>query len=181
MRDEALQFWHSHLGRHLSDLPARESIGAFVPHRTLKGIQPLRIGQIDLFYIACPKEAIVIGRVEQGGIRPVKAVAAETTSARKFVAHWLIDQAVAPFMIGVIGRAHPHESMRISHHESKSHFCEAGTGFSFNLETVRRARDMIEGLQWKDIVVPALQQYEENCVTLKRGSGHMKRENEYPC
>jgi hypothetical protein len=161
--NEASHFWHENLGRFLTDLPEGVSTGAVINHRTLKGIKPLRIGAVDAFYIATPTASFVLGRVEQQDGERVKFLGTEQFSARKYLAEWLIHQASAPFMVGVLGKANALPSLRVSHHVSQSYFCEAGGGFGFNLNVVRDAQEKIASLPWKKTVAPAIHQYSRLC------------------
>lgn len=153
-------FWHEHLGQYISDLPEAKSAGAVLPHRLNKGVGPLRIGAIDMFYIVTPEKSLAIGRLEMPESAHVKFVPTETVSARKFVAQWLVNsEAQGPFMVGVLGKADAVASMKISHTPALSYFCQAGEGFSFNMEVVRRAITLIGDLPWKKTVAPAIHKY----------------------
>ncbi|WP_395009083.1 hypothetical protein [Undibacterium sp.] len=149
-------FWHDNIGKYLCDLPSNQSTSALIPHRTQKGIQALRIGAIDAFYIATPAHSYVIGRIEIPGNQKISFVPIEEYSARKYLAAWLINDAVSPFIVGVISLANAASSMRISHHVTKSYFCEANAGFEFNLEKVRKALPLIQEFSWKKDIAPAI-------------------------
>lgn len=157
----AIKFWAEHIGRRLDDSIADpETTAVTMPHRTLKGVKPLRIGAIDAFYIVSPSSSELIGRIEKPDQPGLVFVPTESVSARKYMAEWLVSVASVPFMVGVIGNANPNESMRISHTLDRCYFCEAGGGFSFSLEKVRRANALFSGLRWKQEVAPAIHQYQ---------------------
>jgi hypothetical protein len=160
--NKALSFWHDRIGRYLKNSPLdmNESYSAVIPHRTKnKGVHPMRIGALEAFYIASMKTSYLIGRVELRDSDNIKFIGTENTSARKFIAQWLLTEATAPFMIGVIGKGSALESFALSHHIVQSVFCEAGAGFKFNLQIVREANKKISHLPWKK-VASAIHQYE---------------------
>lgn len=163
IKTDDCNFWHENLGRFLTEFPAGPSTTAFINHRTLKGIKLLRIGALDTFYIASRSESFLVGRVEKEDGKRVKFIGTEHLSARKYLAEWLIHKAAAPYIVGVIGKANPLPSLRVSHHVTQSYFCETGGGFGFNLDVVRNAQKMIESLSWKKTVAPAIHQYSRLC------------------
>jgi hypothetical protein len=147
-----VEFWFQHLGRYLDpSLAPHQSTGLSLPHRTNKGVKALRIGAIDAFYVACPAKSKLIGRVEVPSSASVQVLPAEQVSARKTIADWLIDDAEAPFMVGVIGNANPNASMAISHTPARCTFCDAAGRLVFDLGKVRAAAKLFAGMPWKDI------------------------------
>lgn len=149
-------FWHENIGQHICTLPSSQSSGCTLPHRTLKGTKALRIGAIDSFYIATVDQSFLIGRVELPNSDRICMIATERHSARKYLATWLIEHGKGPFMVGVISLANAAPSFRISHHETKSYFCEANAGFEFNLEKIRKALSLIKDFSWKKDIAPAI-------------------------
>lgn len=161
--NDPVSFWHENLGCALTTLSREASTGAIINHRTLKGIKPLRIGAVDAFYIVTSSTSFLLGRVEHENVERVKFIGTEHVSARKFIAEWLLNEAVGPYMIGVLGKASALSSLRLSHHITQSYFCEVGGGFGFNLSVVRDAQEKIGSLPWKKIIAPAIHQYSRLC------------------
>ena len=158
-----LSFWHQTIGQYLTtpSLSPTDSPRAKIPHRTKeKGIQMMRIGAKDVFYIATPERSILIGCIEMEDTDHLHFVPSESCSARKYVAEWLLTNAVGPFMVGEIAQGDAHDSFRVSHHVTQSYYCQPGAGFFFDLELVREAQKKITNLSWKKIVAPAIHQYE---------------------
>lgn len=154
-----IEFWFEHIGTKLDSSSApEESTGLSIPHRALKGVKPLRLGAIDVFYIAAKPTSYLIGRIDLPSCEDIQIIGTETVSARKHIASWLINESTTPFMVGVIGNANPNASMSISHTPSRGQFCESGAGFMFNLETIRSALPLIAELNWKSDIAPALHQ-----------------------
>lgn len=152
--NKALTFWHEHIGKRLTTPPMErtDSFAAIIPHRTKsKGVQNMRIGALDAFYVASPHKSYVIGRVELPETQQIQFIPTESTSARKFVANWLLFEAEAPFMVGVIGKASALDSFKLTSHIVQSAFCQAGAGFTFDLDLVRKAHQKIAHLPWKKV------------------------------
>ena len=150
MANQNLEFWHTNLGRHLSSAAMEASAKALVPTRMGKEgaengkgarVAPNALGaMIDAYYIVTPGHSWLLGRVAMTNTDGVTFVATdgpEPTNAARFIGRWLMEDAVAPFMVGVIGNANPNSSFRISEHTARSAFCENGGGFVFNLDDVR--------------------------------------------
>lgn len=157
-----LQFWHTYCGQFLSTSDVLEDSAAVtIPYRTKKGIQPIRIGNIDVYYAASTEKSMLIGQIEMPNTKTMEFVPTERVSARKHLAQWLILEAKTPFLIGVIGKANPVSSFKISQSNSQVFFCEKNAGFAFNLDTVRHAQKLIKesGLEWKKVAA-ALHLYE---------------------
>ena len=145
-----IEFWHGCIGSQLdSSLSAQQSPGAMIPHRTLKGIKPLRIGAIDAFYYGSEKGSFVLGRLELPNTDSTQFIGTEDVSARRFLARYLIENAEAPFMCGVIGNASPVSSFKVTHAIARSTFCEAGKSFHFDLGKVREAYQLLSTFDWK--------------------------------
>lgn len=62
-------------------------------------------------------------------------------------------------MIGVIGNANPNASFVVSHSTAKVNYCEAGKGFSFDLDKIKRALTLMDDQSWYDVISPAIRQY----------------------
>lgn len=152
--NKGLIFWHEQIGKQLTTPPmeCNESFAAIIPHRTKsKGTHTMRIGALDAFYIASRKKSYVIGRVELPDTEQIQFIPTESTSARKYVANWLVFEAEAPFMVGVIGKASALDSFKLTSHIVQSAFCQAGAGFTFDLDLVRKAHQKIAHLPWKKV------------------------------
>lgn len=161
---DALLYWHANLGRHLSDAEPDETTKARLETRMNKGIGPNTLGAgIAAYYIVTVDKAWLIGKIERASTAHVEFVpsdAADNVSGEQFIARWLVSsEMTTPCMIGVIGNANPNGSMAVSHTPAKVHFCEAGKGFSFDLDKVKRAKVLIGGMSWRDTVAPAIRQY----------------------
>lgn len=152
-----IDFWHEHIGSQLhNSMSPEQSTGAIVPHRTLKGVKPLRIGAIDAFYFGSRKTSFVLGRIDLQSTSCTQFIGTEDVSARRYLAQHLIDSASPPFICGLIGNANPVGSLKVTHAESHSTFCEAGKSFHFNLDTARDAYKMLSPFDWKKEVAPLI-------------------------
>lgn len=161
MTESPLDFWHNCIGQHLvPGSAAANSSQLAVPMRTKKGVKSLRLGAIDAFYIASLHGSQIIGLLELPSTPELRQVPSETTSARKHIAQWLLRSAEPPFLLGVIGKASPIASLRISTVLSHCYFCEAGKGFTFDLGRVRAAHALFEPFPWKTVVAPAIHSYD---------------------
>lgn len=154
-----LDFWHQCVGRHLSDgLPA-ETLSPFVPTRLKKGVGPNRLGAgIDAFYVACPEGSHLIGKLEMTSVPGLTFHPSEEQSGQRFIAHWLMHEAPLdePWMIGVISKANPLRSLALSQPPALCEFCQTSGNFSFNLEAVRQAHQLMGDLPWKAVVAPSI-------------------------
>lgn len=168
-----IEFWHGCIGSQLdSTLSSQQSPGAIIPQRTLKGIKPLRIGAIDAFYYGSEKGSFVLGRLELPNTKGTQFIGTEDVSARRYLARYLIQDAEAPFICGVIGNASPVSSFKVTHAIARSTFCEAGKSFHFDLGKVRDAYRLLSAFDWKKEVVSliyAIETYrtEKNQVSIK--------------
>lgn len=162
MAKQDLEFWHHYLGHFLSDMPAHKSSKAAVPTRLGKEGAPEGKGKriapnvlgagVSTGYIITPTHAWVIGRIAMDNTEQVSFVATDSAKPvrdRKYIATWLVEQATAPFMVGMIGNASPNSSFRVSPHIRQGFFCEAGGGYTFNLDMVRKDVASIGDLAWK--------------------------------
>ena len=79
------------------------------------------------------------------------------TSLNWFPVRGLVSENFAtPCMIGVIGNASPNASFRVSHSAANMIYCEAGKGFCFSLDKIKRARELIGDQSWSDTISPAI-------------------------
>ena len=161
---DAINFWHSHLGRHLSDALPAASSKARVETRMKKGVGLNTLGAlISAHYIVTHDKAWLIGKIARENTANVTFVPSdgdERVSGEQFIARWLVsNDFVTPCMIGVIGNANPNGSFCISHSSAKIFYCEAGKGFSFDLNKVKRAKELIGEMSWRDTISPAIRQY----------------------
>jgi hypothetical protein len=160
-KNNAVLFWHSHIGQHLNpDLSAQDSVHAFVPTKQSKaGVAPLRLGAgIDAGYIVSGSGSYLIGKVVMPDAHGLTFVNSEEVSFERFIARWLADKAPAtePWMIGVIGKANAQASMQISAPPGLCYFCQNNAGFSFDLNKIRKAIEIIGGMPWKAAVATSL-------------------------
>ncbi len=159
-----VSFWHSHLGRYLSEAPAQEASKARLPTRLKRGVDANALGAgIAAYYIVTPTKSWLHGKIEKASNANVEFVAADAenrVSGEQFIARWLVSEAFAtPCMIGVIGNANPNASFRVSHSAANMIYCEAGKGFCFSLDKIRRALEFIGDQSWSDTISPAIRQY----------------------
>lgn len=156
----AQQFFHRQIGAKLG-LEAGQSVKSVgLPHRAKTEVKQLSLGQIGCFYIACETEASqLIGRVDLPSRPGLVFVGTEKLSAQKHVAEWLLHSAQPPFMVGVIEKAHPETSFKLTTSLAAMHFCDTAGGFTANLVTVREAHEKIRHLNWKKTVAPAIHKY----------------------
>lgn len=158
----AIQFWHEHIGQYISDEPA-SNLKARVPTRLKKGVELNSIGAgIDLFYIASEGNSHLIGKLELPSTKELKQLASEDLSGERFIAHWLAHAAPTdkPWIVGVIGKAHPNESLTISQPPSLCVFCQSGKNFEFNLAFFREDVALTQGIDWK-LLAPAIYAYDD--------------------
>lgn len=156
-----VEFFHAHLGRHIGVEDGGSVKSARVPQRVKAGVSDLSLGQMDTFYIVAETRSMLIGRAELPDTPTVQFVATEDVSARKFIAEWLLGQASAPFMVGVISKAHPEPSFCVTHHIAQTTFCDTSGNVTFNLEIARQAYQLIKHLPWKTVVAPAIHTYSD--------------------
>ena len=177
MPREDLEFWYDNLGKHLSDAPINLSSKANVLTRLGKDdsksiaigkgkrIAPHRLGaKIPAFYMITPGRAIVVGKIALESTPEVTFIPIDgpiPVAGRQYIAHWLVHEAKAPFMVGVVTDAFPNDSFRISRHNALGVFCEADSNFSFNLDYVRSDIALIDHLPWRGLVAPAINIYNE--------------------
>lgn len=160
----AVDFWHSYLGRYLSDAPAQESSKARLPTRLKRGVDANALGAgIAAYYVVTPTKSWLHGKIEKASDAHVEFVAADAenkVSGEQFIARWLVSENFAtPCMIGVIGNASPNASFRVSYSAANMLYCEAGKGFCFSLDKIKRARELIGDQSWSDTISPATRQY----------------------
>lgn len=167
MASEGLQFWYDNLGCFMSAADIEKSgkaavptwLGKDDPESIAKGkgvrVAPWPIGaKIPLFYIVTPKHAWVFGKValeSTGRVTYRTASNGEKVDGRREIVRWLLEEGKAPFMVGVVTEASPNASFRVSAHPRRGFFCEAGGGFSFNLEEVREDAQRLAGKPWKEV------------------------------
>ena len=159
-----VSFWHTYLGRHLSDAPVQESAKARLPTRLKRGVDLNNLGAgIAAYYIVTPTKSWLHGKIERESDARVEFVAADAeakVSGEQFIARWLVsEQFSTPCMIGVIGNANPNASFVVSHSAARMNYCESGKGFCFDLNKVKRAIALIAGHSWSDTISPAIRQY----------------------
>lgn len=157
MADENLLFWHQHLGQYLSNAPVGQSSKAALETRMKKGVGLNTIGAgIDAHYIVTPAHSFLIGKIERENTEHVTFIPSDGDNpipGNRYIAKWLTgtDKVPMPFMIGVIGKSNPNASFTISHSPARCLYCESGSGFSFNLDTVLAAKALIGTLPWKTV------------------------------
>lgn len=168
------EFFYTYIGAKLG-APAHAGIKAVrIPQRVKEGVKDLSLGQMDCFYIATPHgPSRLIGRIELPSRPDLQFVDTETTSARRYIAQWLLNDAAAPFIVGVIGKAHPEASYRITHHLAATQFCDTAGNFPINVELARVAHRHIARLDWKKIVAPAIHAYNDY-IQASHGSNQEK-------
>ncbi len=157
-------FWYANLGRHLSDAPAQESCKARLPTRLKRGVDLNTLGAgIAAYYIVTQTKSWLHGKIERESNARVEFVAADAearVSGEQFIARWLVsDQFTTPCMIGVIGNANPNASFCISYSAARVNYCEAGKGFCFDLDKIKRAITLIGDRSWSEKISPAIRQY----------------------
>lgn len=148
-----LEFWFAHVGQKLGGQTPEESVALLLPHRTKKGVAPLRLGALDVLYMVSEGDCRLVGRLEMPEQPGLKVVPAESVSAYRYLAEWLQDEARTPYMVGVIGKANPIASMALTHSERLASFGEAGGGFGFDMVKVREAYAALAGIPWKQAAV----------------------------
>lgn len=169
-----LNFWLANVGSHLCPAGSTElpSPSMLVDTHQNKGIGPLRIGAIDLYYVASPKHSQVIGRLAIPSTSKLTNISTTTGSAMKAVAHWLVHDATFPMMVGLVGKSDPTSSFEISEAPEFVTFCQAGGSFSFNLVKVRHAVSLSAKHPWKTVWV-GLQAY--NAMRFEQTEAARKR------
>lgn len=151
------EFWSNTIGLHITpSAPHPQPWAYMVPHRTNNGVKPLRLGAIDAFYFGSNHGSFILGRIEHPNTASLRIIGTEDVSARKYLAHYLIDKAKTPFIVGVIGNASPESSFSISHTLNRVTFCEASKSFTLDLDKVRLAYKILEKFNWKKDVVPLI-------------------------
>lgn len=148
-----LEFWYAHVGRKLGAESPEGSVAVKLPHRTKKGIAPLRLGSVDVLYMVSEGDCRLVGRLEMPDQPGLKVVPAESVSAYRYLAEWLRDEARPPYMVGVISKVNPIASMTLTHNERLASFAEAGRGFGFDMAKVRAAYAALAGIPWKPAAV----------------------------
>lgn len=157
IKKEGFEWWAEYLGRHLTkDGEEPTEPGLLLPTRTKKGVADMRIGCIDVQYAISEDHAHLVGRIEMPSTANLTVVPAETHSGLQYVASWLIREAKAPFMVGIISLANPARSMEVTWHGSLGVFCRSGGSFTFDLGRLRAADDAFAGFNWKTQITPAL-------------------------
>lgn len=147
----AIQFWHDHIGHKISEAPAG-NLKPSVPTRLKKGVALNALGAgIDLFYIACEGGSHLIGKLELPSTATLRFTRSEDVSGERFIAHWLAHSAPTdkPWIVGVIGKANPNNSLSFSQPPSLCTFCQSGKNFEFNLTHFRDDVTLIQGIEWK--------------------------------
>lgn len=179
---QAIELWYECIGQHLapeSDPAGSTKIGVMT--RKTKGVGPHTLGAgIDAYYIACKRKSFVIGKLELPNLPGLEFVPSEDVSGEKYIAQWLVNHAPEdePWMIGVIGNASPNASMKVSHPVALCCFCEASSGFDFDLGIVRQAVAIIGELDWKKDIATALHTFQSRQLASSIGDeAKMEREN----
>lgn len=125
------------------------------PTRTQKGLKPQRLGAGNgmshpgFYYMGSPDQAIVISKYELPKRPDLLSVPLETTAAFRYMGQWLIETAKAPFIIGAVGLSSMTRELEVSRHEHLCVFNQNLNSFTFNLEVVRRAFDLLKPYPWK--------------------------------
>jgi hypothetical protein len=119
------------------------------PTRAVKGIVPLRIGAAGGLYVASPAGSLLVSLLEKPSVPGLEMIDARSVNQKKYMARYLIEQAVAPFIVGELGKASPVESFAISWHPARATWCSTGGNIAFNLEVVRRAYAAFSPFPWK--------------------------------
>lgn len=154
---KATDFWSDTIGLHMTpSAPNPQPWAYMVPHRTNNGIKPLRLGAIDAFYFGSAYESFILGRIEHPDSALLRFIGTEDVSARKFLAHYLIEKAKPPFIVGVLGNASPEGAFSISHTLNRVTYCEASKSFTLDLEKVRLAYRTLVQFNWKKDIVPLI-------------------------
>ncbi|MDK2126244.1 hypothetical protein [Parachitinimonas caeni] len=155
------EFFHQAIGTKLG-IPEKASVKSQqFPHRVASGVKPLSLGQLDCFYIAASDgPSQLIGRIQLPPIKGLEVIDTEQVSARKHLANWLLTHAAPPYMVGMIGKAHPEPSFRISPHLALTQLCDTGGNQPINVELAREGFAKIADLPWKQVVAPAIHCYE---------------------
>ena len=148
----SVKFFNSTIGKALSPDNPENWYKAY-PHKASKGVTEMRIGNSGAFYAANANgNGLLISNLvnmPESGIKFI--MPSPTVSARKETALWLINHAVAPFIVGEIGKANPIPSFDVSKHELKAVFCQSAGNFKFNLAAVRKAYEEFKPFPWKKI------------------------------
>lgn len=156
----ATDFFHQNIGSKIGVVAGDGIKSVRIPQRVKEGVKELSLGQMDCFYIAAGTgPSYLIGRVDLESGDTLQFVGTETTSARKYIAQWLLQDAVTPFIVGVIGKAHPEPSFHVTHHLAMTQFCDTAGNFHVNVEQARLADQRIAHLDWKKVVAPAIHAY----------------------
>ena len=152
---DTLEFWHEHIGQHLSAAPQdKGNLKVGVPTRLKRGIDnnPLGAG-INVFYIACEGASYLIGKIELPNMKGLTFIPSEDTSGERFIAHWLAHEAPTdkPWMVGVIGNANPSDTIAVSQPPSLCVYCEANKNFEFNLNHFREDVALTQSIEWRPL------------------------------
>jgi hypothetical protein len=161
----AEEFFYQNIGKRIGVKAGCGVKSVQVPQRVKVGVKQLALGQMDCFYIACATEpSQLIGRIEPPAPSGLDFVGTESISARRHIADWLIHSAKPPFITGVIGKAHPEPSFRLSKTLVEVYFCDTAGGFVASVDLVRKAHEKIRHLEWKKVVAPAIHTYHDYLI-----------------
>lgn len=155
-----LEFWHTHVGQKLGPFTPEESVACLIPHRTKKGVAPLRIGASGVVYMVSATDCRLISFIELPDQPGLKFIPSGTVRPMKYLAHWMLNEATPPYMVGVMGKASPKASLTITHNERMATFCEANANFYFDVDKIRQAQGIFAPFPWKTVSA-TLYQYQE--------------------
>lgn len=155
-----VQFFHRHIGRYLTPGPdPAAGLSVLLPTRCggkakEASIKQLRIGALDAYFWAAEAGSGFVSRIDGDSEpaflskTPIKMVPSESESGEKYLAQWLLFEAKAPFMVGMIGRASPLKTLKVSPHEKMGTFCRSGGNVTFDLPALRAAYQLFKPFEW---------------------------------
>lgn len=172
MESTPLEFWHQNVGKKLGEFSAVQSTGCMITHRNKSSIGPSRIGSSGVVYMISPGDARLVSRINLPDQPGLRFIPSERVSGLKYLAHWLLNEAKPPYMIGQIAKANPLSSFAITHNERLGVFCDTSGDIYFDMERVRQGVVNFAPFPWK-VVSSAIYRYAE----YRLDPSEMKKEN----
>lgn len=157
-----LRYWHDQIGSVIGAADEK-TMCVSVPTRLKRGLGDNRLGAgIDAFYIACEGDSYLISKTELPNTKGLTFVPSEDLSGERFIAQWLAESAPVdrPWLVGVISKASPNDSLAFSQPPYLGVFCQANKGFEFNLAHYRSDVELSKSIDWK-VLVSAIYAYDD--------------------